>query len=195
LLVVCTFALSSCRAASNATEGSPKREAANNSAQRIFRTKVIRWDLRTVARGDAGVPDGVGYASFQNLTSGFAVEIVLLSGKVLRTTGDLVTVRTKGPTGPIEEISVKRSLLPLVEADALLDELVAEWGVDATQAQSWKLERATLGPQTVFSTSEPEMSIQVLSDSEPPTTQTVDYQIYRENGFGNVSSISLAFQP
>lgn len=158
--------------------------SAESSFEKISRTRKIKWDLRTITRSDVGVPEGLNYVNYEELDSSFDVEITLLSGKTLRTRSNLVTVLTDGPTGLIESIEVKRSLLPLPEADALLDELVTTWDIEPEGATFWKSERATLGPQRVFPTSEPEMSIQFLNNTSPPTTQTVDYMIFRKAGFG-----------
>jgi hypothetical protein len=166
-----------------------KPEIAAQTAKDIAKTKVVRWDLRTLDRDAAGVIDGRDYASYQDFDAKLDVAITLSSGKILRTTADLVTVRTEGPTGPVVEIAVKRSLLPLADADRFLDELVAEWGIDPGDADAWKRSRVTLGPQHVFVTSEPEMSVQFLSDAVPPTSQTVDFQFFSDTGFGRGLSL------
>jgi hypothetical protein len=185
-LLAWPLALSSCMTENRKLE-TAMTESAAKTAQTIKKTKVIRWDLRTLDRAAAGVVDTLDYANYQDLDAKFDVTITSLSGKVLRMTSDLVTVRTDGPTGPVVEIAIKQSLLPMAEADRLLDVLVAEWGVNPVDVDAWKASRSSLGPLRVLPTSEPELSVQFLNDATPPTAQTVDFQFFSDLGFGRRS--------
>jgi hypothetical protein len=155
-----------------------------NVRQQFEKTGRVRLDLRTLTRDEAGLAAGSTDTVLEK-DKPFQVEITLRSGRVLATSGELLVAQSLEADGPITSLSVQRLRVPIAEADRLLDEYVAAWGIDPAQIQSWKDRRTKAGPYQVFDTNEPNLSIQYLSDSvDRPTTQTIDFILFDKDGFG-----------